>query len=79
MNWRDHIDCDPAVLGGKPKIRGTRLSVELILGRLGAGWTADQLIEACPHLAGEQIRACAAFAADALATDEVLDVPVSAA
>ena len=56
MNWRDHIDRDPAVLGGKPKIQGTRLSVELILGRLGEGWTADQLIKAYPHLTAEQIQ-----------------------
>ena len=79
MDWREHIDRDPAVLAGKPKIRGTRLSVELILGRLGEGWTAAQLQEAYPHLTGAQIQACAAFAAEALATDDVLDVPVSAA
>jgi uncharacterized protein (DUF433 family) len=78
MDWRDHIDRDPAVLSGKPKIRGTRISVELILSRLGEGWTADQLIDAYPHVTAEQMQACAAFAANALATDDVLDVPVSA-
>ena len=79
MNWRNHIDRDPAVLGGKPKIQGTRLSVEMILGRLGEGWTADQLIEAYPQLTHARIQACLAFAADALATDDVVDVPVPAA
>ena len=71
MNWRDHIDRDPAVLGGKPKVRGTRISVELILGRLGEGWDADQLIEAYPQLTHERIQACLAYAAEALQKDTV--------
>jgi len=37
MEWKAYIDRAPAVLGRKPKVRGTRISVELILGRLGAG------------------------------------------
>ena len=79
MNWRDHIDRNPDVLGGKPRIRGTRISVELILERLGDGWTVKQLIEAYPHLTQEQIQACLSFAAESLATEDVLDVPLSAA
>ncbi len=79
MNWRDHIDRNPDVLGGKPKIRGTRISVELIVGRLGEGWTVEQLLEAYPHINETQIRACLACAAAALATDDVLDIPLSAA
>lgn len=79
MNWRDYIDRDPGILGGKPKIRGTRLSVELIVGRLGDGWSIEQLIEAYPHINEKQIRACLACAAASLATDDVLDIPLSAA
>ncbi len=79
MNWRDHIDRTPAVIGGKPKIKGTRIGVELILERLGDGWTAEQLVEAYPHVTAEQIQACQSYAADMLATDEVLDIPTSAA
>lgn len=79
MNWRDHIDRNPAVIGGKPKIKGTRIGVELILERLGDGWTAEQLVEAYPHVTAEQIQACQSYAADMLATDEVLDIPTSAA
>jgi uncharacterized protein (DUF433 family) len=37
MNWRDYIDSDPAVLTGKPVVRGTRIGVDLILEKLGAG------------------------------------------
>ena len=45
MNWRDHIISDPEILVGKPTIKGTRLSVELILGWLAQGWTHEMLIE----------------------------------
>lgn len=79
MNWHDHIDRNPAVIGGKPKIKGTRIGVGLILERLGDGWTVDQLMEAYPHLSPEQIHACQAYAAAMLATDEVVDIPQSAA
>ena len=71
MNWRDHIDPNPAVIGGKPKIAGTRIGVELVLERLGDGWTVDQLLTAYPHLTAEQIHACQAFAAAMLATHHV--------
>ena len=75
MNWRNHIDRNPEIIGGKPKVRGTRLGVGLILGRLGDGWTAEQLIEAYPAITAEKIQACQAFAAEMLATDEVVDIP----
>jgi uncharacterized protein (DUF433 family) len=79
MNWREHIDRHPEVLGGKPKIRGTRIGVELILERLGDGWTIDQLLEAYPHLQREQIQACLSYAAESINTDDVVDIPRSAA
>ncbi len=79
MNWKEHIDRNPAVIGGKPKIKGTRIGVELILERLGDGWTVEQLVEAYPHVTAEQIQACQSYAAEMLASDEVLDIPHSAA
>jgi len=79
MSWRDHIDRNPEVIGGKPKIRGTRIGVELILERLGDGWSVEQLIGAYPSIAAEQIHACQSYAAEMLATDEVVDIPNSAA
>ncbi len=79
MNWREHIVRDPHVLGGKPRIKGTRISAELVLARLGEGWSIDQLLQAYPHLRTEQVQACLGFAAAALATDDVLDIPLSAA
>ena len=79
MDWRERIERDPEVLGGKPKIKGTRISVELILSRLGEGWTIEQLIEAYPHITRDQIEACLTYAAESIATDEVVDVPRPAA
>lgn len=64
MEWRDRIVCDPGILVGKPTVKGTRLSVELILGWLAQGWTHDTLVEAYPQLTREDVLAALAFAAD---------------
>lgn len=72
MEWRDRIVRRPEVLGGKPVIRDTRIAVELILERLGDGWTEQQILEAWPHLAPEDIRAAQAYAASALSSDEIV-------
>ncbi|MDZ4782764.1 MAG: DUF433 domain-containing protein, partial [Planctomycetia bacterium] len=45
MNWRDHIVSDPEILVGKPVVKGTRLSVDLILDRLADGWTSEDLYQ----------------------------------
>jgi uncharacterized protein (DUF433 family) len=66
MNWRDHIHSDPAVLGGKPVFKGTRITVELLLKLLAAGWDESKIAAEYPGLGGDQIRAAAAFAADFL-------------
>ncbi len=59
-----YIVSDPAILYGKPSIRGTRIAVDLILEKLSAGVTIPQLLEAYPHLTEAQILACLAFAAE---------------
>jgi uncharacterized protein (DUF433 family) len=57
---------------GKPVIKGTRITVELILRKLAEGMTDEQIIAHHPQLAVEDIRAAAAFAADHLAGEEVV-------
>ena len=57
---------NPKVLGGKPIVAGTRITVELILEKLGAGETIDELVEAHPSLTPDSIRAALSFAARAL-------------
>ncbi len=69
MNWRDHIHSDPRVLGGKPVIMGTRISVELILEYFEEGATIEDVLVAYPHLTDEQIRAAVTFARELLIDD----------
>lgn len=65
---------DPNILLGKPVIAGTRLSVELILQKLSAGETIEQLLLAHPRLTREAVLAALAFAAEALQADVVYPV-----
>ena len=64
MEWRERIVCDPDILVGKPTIKGTRISVELVLGWLGAGWSIDQVLENYPHIAREDVLAALSYASE---------------
>lgn len=66
------IESNPQVMLGKPVIRGTRITVELILRKLGAGMTPEEVVAEHPHLRVEDVRAAQAFAADYLADEEVV-------
>ena len=72
MLWQNHIEQKPGVMLGKPVIKGTRITVEFILERLGAGWTEEQLLHSHPHLKADDIRAALTFAAKSLAFDETV-------
>ncbi len=65
------IQSDPAVMMGKPVVAGTRITVELILERLGEGETVEQLLQARPRLTREGIQAALSFAARSLKADVV--------
>ena len=65
---------NPAVMMGKPVIRGTRVTVELILEKLGAGETVEQILEAHPRLTREAIQAALSFAAKSLRSDVVYPI-----
>lgn len=65
------ITSDPAVMMGKPVVVGTRITVELILRKLGAGESFDQLIESHPRLSREAILAALQYAAGALGAEIV--------
>jgi len=73
MNYRDHIVSDHKVILGKPVIKGTRLSVELILRKLGEGATTDQLLTMYPGLEKESIQAVLMYAAELIANEENLE------
>ncbi len=76
--WREWIVSNPSVMMGKPVIAGTRITVELILQKLAAGETVEDLLEAHPRLTREAIQAALAFAAEALRADVVYPVEVPA-
>ena len=73
------IVSDPAVMMGKPVVAGTRITVELVLEKLAAGETVEQILDAHPRLTREAIWAALAFAAEALQADVVYPIAEAAA
>jgi uncharacterized protein (DUF433 family) len=67
----NRIEIDPHVMMGKPVIRGTRITVELILRKLGEGAVQNDLLDAYPRLTREDIQAAMRYAADTLAHEEI--------
>lgn len=61
MNWHDHIVSDKEILLGKPTVKGTRISVEHILGLLAQGWTENEILENFPRLSRESLQAVFAY------------------
>jgi len=74
MDWHDRIHADPAVLVGKPVIKGTRLSVEFIVGLLAQGWGEAEVLSNYPGITVEDIRACLAYAHEVLSEWQVYPV-----
>jgi uncharacterized protein (DUF433 family) len=62
VQWKQHIVSDPEILRGKPRIKGTRIPVGLILGHLAAGKTSTEIVADFPDLTNEQIAACLDYA-----------------
>ena len=62
-DWQERVEQVPVVLSGKPIIKGTRISVEQIVGHLYGGWSEDDIITSYSHLTPEDIEACRQFAA----------------
>jgi uncharacterized protein (DUF433 family) len=75
MKWQDHIVSDKEILLGKPTIKGTRISVELIVGLLAQGWTEDQILENHPRLTKESLQAVFAYIQDCI-HDGLLFTPI---
>ena len=75
-SWGERIALDPAVLCGKPVVRGTRLSVEFVVGLLADGWPRQDILDGYPSLAADDIAACLKYAHRMLADELVY--PVSA-
>ena len=69
MTATDRIEMDPKVMMGKPVVRGTRITVELLLQRVAEGATEADLLDAYPRLTREDIKAAIGYAADTLGRD----------
>lgn len=69
------IALDPAVMTGKPVIRGTRIPVEFVLELLGRGWTPQQIIQQYDHLTLQDIQASLAYASEVLKAERVYPIP----
>ena len=63
MDYKKHIIRDPAICGGSPVVRGTRVTVRTVLASLAEGATVDQILRDFPTLTEEGVRAVIAFAA----------------
>ncbi len=71
MKWQGHIVLDARVVTGKPVIKGTRLTVDFILGLLAEGWSEDDILSNYPGLTREDILACLAYAQERLGAERV--------
>ncbi len=72
MAAMDRIVIDPDVMQGKPVIRGTRITVDLLLRKLSEGATEAELLDAYPHLTATDVRAALAYAADAVSHEDIV-------
>ena len=68
----DRIEISPAIMFGKPVIKGTRITVEHILRKLAGGMTIAEILADHPHLTPDDVYAAAAFAADYLAQEDIV-------
>jgi uncharacterized protein (DUF433 family) len=73
MNYRDHIQRDPRIVGGEPVLKGTRVTLRTVLASLAEGATTAEILADFPTLCDEDVRAAIAFAA----TSAQEDLPVS--
>lgn len=72
MNYQQRITANPQVMLGKPVIKNTRITVELILRKIGGGFSFEEIIEMYPHIAREDILACVSYAASVIESEDTL-------
>ena len=77
VDWHDFIQADPAVLVGKPVVKGTRLAVDFILGLFAHGWALEDVLANYPRLTPEAVQAVFGFASECLREEALFDLPAS--
>ena len=71
-NYKDRIISNPEIMLGKPVIKGTRITVELILGKLSQGSKMETILKSYPHIKEEDILACLAYATEVISHEEMV-------
>lgn len=72
IDYRKHIQSNPKIMLGKPTVKGTRITVELLLRKIADGYTFEDILEMYPHLKLEDILASIAYAAAIMESEEVI-------
>ena len=72
IDYKKRISSDPAIMLGKPVIKGTRLPVETILCKMGEGATVEQLLQSYPYITQEDIMASLCYSAEVIGREELL-------
>lgn len=75
MKWQDYIVSDNDVLGGKPTIKGSRVSIEYLVGLFAQGWTEEQILQNFPRLTKDSLQAVFAYLQDCI-KDGLLFSPI---
>jgi uncharacterized protein (DUF433 family) len=75
INWQSFISIDPEIHHGEPCIKGTRISVAIIIGSIADGMSMDDIIKEYPQIKRESIQAALAYAAEAVRTEIILPLP----
>ena len=76
MDWQEYIHSDPDVMLGKPIVKGTRLTVEFIVGLFANGWTQDQIFENYPTLTTDALKAIFTFIAESMYEEDFYSLPI---
>ncbi|MFU8838728.1 MAG: DUF433 domain-containing protein [Thiohalomonadaceae bacterium] len=74
MDWKAHITSDPEILGGRPAIKGTRLTVDFILSLFAEGWSEKQVLDNYPQLSTDDLRSVFGFAQSCMADEEYISL-----
>ncbi len=73
MNYHKYIERNPDIMLGKPIIKGTRITVEIIMRKLAEGYNVNDLLKSYPHIRKKQILAALEYAADLIANEEIIE------
>ena len=78
MDWKNRIETTPDVCGGRPRLKGTRLTIEFLLGLKAVGWTEAQILENYPQITDDDLRAMFAFMQTLIEEEKYLTLPDAA-